>query len=57
MSSIAGFFHSNQNFQEHPRLYRPSINPFLAIHLPISAAKTADYMPLCWMVFYTILTN
>ena len=85
MSSIAGFFHSNQNFQEHPRLYRPCLEKMNDVqkhrgsadssiyldvhcglafnqsvsgdHLPISAAKTADYMPLCWMVFYTILTN
>ena len=85
MSSIAGFFHYNKNFQEQPRLYRPCLEKmndvqkhrgradssiyliFTVVLLLISLSlatsplifveKMADYMPLCWMVFYTILTN
>ena len=44
MSSIAGFFHSNQNFQEHPRLYRPCLEKMNDVQKHRGSADSSIYL-------------
>lgn len=52
MSSIAGFFHSNQNFQEHPRLYRPCLEKMNDVQKHRGSADSSIYLDVhCGLAF------